>query len=169
MRLAFESILKRTTRRDTIVLLIASHGTVIETPGRPRGAYIVTHDSDPQDLSRTALPMADIQKLVREDLTRAGRVLAFVDVCRSGTIGTIPRASILKVNSEIDQLSQTEGELFLFMASRPKEVSFEGPQYGGGHGAFSFFLLEALNGAADLNNDGHVNISELVEHVRDRV
>ena len=41
----------------TPAILIAGHGTVDS-----RGAYIVTYDSDPQDLSSTALPMAEIQQ-----------------------------------------------------------------------------------------------------------
>ncbi len=166
VRNAFETFLKaRAGKNDTVILLVAAHGVVVEK-GK-RGAYIVTHDSDPEDLESTALPMADIQKLIREDLSNVGQVLAFIDVCRSGTIGTIPKNA--KVNNVVERLSEAEGQLFLFTASRANEFSFEGPQYGGGHGAFSFFLIEALNSAGDLDSDGRVTINELIEYTQTKV
>ncbi|MGH9657655.1 MAG: tetratricopeptide repeat protein, partial [Bryobacteraceae bacterium] len=167
VRNQFESLLKaRAGKNDTILLLVASHGTVVESKGR-REAYIVTYDSNPEDLQTTALPMADVQKLIREDLARVGRVIAYVDVCRSGTIGTIPRNT--NVNRAVEGLAEADGQLFLFTASRANEFSFEGPQYGGGHGAFSFFLMEAVNGAGDLDSDGKITINELIEYTQTKV
>lgn len=165
IRNAFETFLKvRAGKNDTVVLFIAAHGAV--EPGR--GAHLVTYDSDPQDLTTTALPMADVQKLLREDLSRAGRVMAYVDACRSGTIGAIVNRTT-SVNSNIEKLGEVEGEFFLFTASRAKEVSYEGPQYGGGHGAFTYFLLSAMNGEADRNNDGKVSMNEVIDYVRSKV
>ncbi|MDX2182312.1 MAG: caspase family protein [Bryobacteraceae bacterium] len=170
IKTAFETLLKRATDRDTVVLLIAAHGTVVESSNaRLRGAYIVTYDSDPEDLAATALPMPLIQRFIREDLGKTARVVAFVDACRSGTIGTLPDKAKLKINAQLDSLTQTDVQLFLLTASRPGEVSFEGRQYGGGHGAFSFFLLEAMNGAADFDQDSKVTLSEMTTYVQQKV
>jgi tetratricopeptide (TPR) repeat protein len=165
IRNAFETFLKgRAGKQDTVLLFLAGHGTV-EAAGN-RGAYIVTNDSDPQDLAATALPMADVQNLLQQGLSKVGRVLAFVDVCRAGTIGTIRSTT---VNSAVERLGEAEGEIFGLMASRPKELSLEGPDFGGGHGAFSYYLVKGLSGAADKNNDGVVNVNEVIEYVRDHV
>lgn len=162
IRNAFETFLKvRAGANDSVILLIAAHG--VAEP--ERGAFLVSYDSDPQDLAATALPMADINKLVREDLSRVGRVMAYVDACRSATIGTIA-SKTTSLNGSVERLQEAEGELFLFTASRAKEVSFEGPQYGGGHGAFSYFLLSALSGEADRNQDHVVDLNEVIEYVR---
>jgi tetratricopeptide (TPR) repeat protein len=166
IRNAFQTFLKgKAGKKDTVLLFIAAHGTV-ETAGVARGAYILTYDSDPQDLASTALPMADVQRLIQEDLAKVGRVLAFVDVCRSGNIGAIHNST---VNSSVEKLAEAEGEIFGLMASRPKEFSMEGPEFGGGHGAFSYFLLKGLGGDADKNHDGIVNVNEVIEYVRDKV
>jgi len=46
IRNAFETFLKAgATKNDTVILLIATHGTVVESKGK-RGAYIITYDSD---------------------------------------------------------------------------------------------------------------------------
>jgi tetratricopeptide (TPR) repeat protein len=165
LRNAFQTFIKgRAGKTDTVLILIAGHGTV-EVPGS-KGAFILTHDSDPQDLASTALPMADVQELVEEQLTKVGRVAVFVDVCRAGVIGTIRSTT---VNAVVERLADAEGEIFGLMASRPKELSYEGPQFGGGHGAFSYALLKALNGDADKNKDQIVNVNEIIEYVRDTV
>ena len=159
-----QSILNsRMAKNDTIILFFAGHGTV-EVPGS-KGAFILTYDSDPQDLSSTAMPMVEIQDSIQK-LAQRARVITLVDVCRSGTIGSIRSSS---VNSVVERLGESEGEMLGLMASRPKELSYEGPQFGGGHGAFSYFLLKGLAGDADKDKDGIVNVNELIEYVRDKV
>jgi tetratricopeptide (TPR) repeat protein len=165
IRTAFETFLKgRAGKNDTVLLFMAAHGTV-ETEGR-RNAYIITYDSDPQDLASTALPMADVQELIREELTHVGRTLLYVDVCRSGNIGAIRSTT---VNASVERLGEAEGEVFGLMASRPKELSMEGPEFGGGHGVFSYYLLKALSGAADKNNDKIVDANEVIRYVQEQV
>ncbi len=55
------------------------------------------------------------------------------------------------------------------LASRPREVSLEGPEFGGGHGVFSYFVIKGLEGAADENKDGVVDADELIKYVSDQV
>ncbi|HET8550393.1 MAG TPA: tetratricopeptide repeat protein [Bryobacteraceae bacterium] len=165
LRNAFQTFLKgRAGKKDTIFIMIAGHGTV-EIPGN-RGAFVLTYDSDPQDLTTTALPMAEVQALVQQELSKVGRVALFVDVCRAGSIGSIRSTTI---NSAVERLGEADGEIFGFMASRPKELSYEGPQFGGGHGAFSYFLLKGLNGDADKNKDSIVNVNEIIGYVAEKV
>jgi tetratricopeptide (TPR) repeat protein len=163
VRNGFQDFLKRrATKNDTVIILIAGHGIA-----DGKNAFIVTHDSDPQDLKSTGLPMADLQSLFQEQVARVGRVLLFVDVCKSGTIGTIKS---IAVNADVQNFQNVEGGVLLaMMSARPKELSYEGPQFGGGHGAFSFYLLKGLAGAADENGDRFVDGEELITYVRDNV
>ena len=55
------------------------------------------------------------------------------------------------------------------MASGKDEQSEEGPQYGGGHGAFRYFVVDALNGASDRDQNGKVEFNEFVDYVRKMV
>src|SRR5947207_10454821 len=160
MRNAFQTFLKgRATKKDTVLILIAGHGTV-ESPGSKK-AFILTHDSDPQDLAGTAMPMGEVQTLIDQELSKVGRVAVFVDVCRAGNIGSIKNTT---VNAVVEKLGEAEGEILGIMASRPKELSFEGPELGGGHGVFSYYLLKALAGAADKNKDGKVDVNEVINY-----
>jgi hypothetical protein len=51
------------------------------------------------------------------------------------------------------------------MAARPKELSLEGPEFGGGHGAFTWSVLKGLEGAADSDHDGFVTAGEIIDFV----
>jgi protein O-mannosyl-transferase len=165
VRNGFQDFLKRRAgKNDTVIILIAGHGTV-ETPGS-KDAFILTYDSDPQDLKSTALGMDDLQALFEEQLSKVGRVLLFVDVCKAGTIGTIHNTTVA---SNVQQLGDIQGDLFGLLASRPREVSLEGPEFGGGHGVFSYFVMKGLEGAADANKDGVVDADELIKYVSDQV
>jgi len=152
----------RAGKLDTVVIFISAHGTVDE-----RGAYVVTYDSDPEDLRTTALSMAEIQRLLEDEFTHVGRVLLYVDVCRAGVIGTIRHIPIGNVIERY--LGGTQVQNFGLLASRAGEVSLEHERFGGGHGAFSYFLTRGLNGEADEDHDGRVTADELLEYVRTRV
>ena len=165
VRNGFQDFLKRRAgKNDTVIIAIAGHGTV-EVPGN-KNAYILTYDSDPEDLNSTALAMSELHSLFDEQLAKVGRVVLFVDVCKAGTIGTIQNTS---VSSDVQRLGEAQGDLFGLLASRPKEVSVEGPQFGGGHGVFSYYVVKGLLGAADSNKDGNVDADELIRYVSEKV
>ena len=162
VRNAFQTFLKtRPGKKDTIFVLVAGHGSVDS-----RGAYIMTYDSDPEDLSATALPMAELQSLVDEELPKVGRVVFLADVCRAATIGNLKTDAI---GSAVEKLGEAPGEMLGLMASRPKEVSYESPTYGGGHGAFTYSVLKGLEGAADTNTDKAVDAAELIQYTQQNV
>jgi adenylate cyclase len=162
VRNAFQTFLKnRAGKKDTVFILIAGHGTVDS-----RGAYIMTYDSDPQDLSATAIPMAEIQRLVETELSKVGRVVLMADVCRAATIGNLKTAAI---GSVVEKLGEAPGDMLGLMAARPRELSMEGPQYGGGHGAFTYSLLKGLQGQADKDDDRFVSAGEIIDYTRDDV
>ena len=127
LRDAFRTFLKRPGKNDTVFIMLAGHGTVDS-----RGAYILTYDSDPENLSGTAITMNEIQSLVESEIAIAGHVVLLADVCRAGTIGSLKSTELGAV---VAKLGEAPGELLGLMAARPKELSLEGPDFGGGHGA----------------------------------
>jgi hypothetical protein len=162
VRHAFQDVLKRrATKNDTVFILLSAQGTV-----ESKNAYMLAYDSDPQDLKSTALPIVELEALFTEQLSKVGRVLLFVDVAKAGVIGTIKNTT---VSANVQQLGDVEGDLLGLLASSPKEVTLEGPQFGGGHGVFSYYVMKGLEGAADANGDGVVEARELIEYVTNQV
>lgn len=158
IRNAFKTFLKdKPTKNDTVYILVASHGTV-----DANGAYILTYDSDPSKMGETALPMGELRDLVEQELNTAGHVILLADVCRAATIAGQKTAA---VGGVVEKIGEAPGELLGLMAARPKELSNEGPEYGGGHGAFTYSLIRALDGAADADKDGAVTSGEVIDFV----
>lgn len=158
IRQAFQTFLRNGPGKDdTVFILIAGHGTVDNS-----GAYILTYDSDPENLAGTALPMAELHSVVEDELNRAGHVVFLADVCRAATIAGQKTAAL---GSVVEKLGESPGEMLGLMASRPTELSREGPEFGGGHGAFTWSVLRGLDGAADQDHDGFVSAGELIDFV----
>ncbi|HEX4136341.1 MAG TPA: caspase family protein [Bryobacteraceae bacterium] len=158
IRDAFRTFLKtRPGKDDTVYVLIAGHGTVDSS-----GAYILTWDSDPGNLAQTALPMAELHSTVEEALSKVGHVILLADVCRAASIAGTKTAEL---GDAVAEIGEAPGELLGLMAARPREVSFEGPEFGGGHGAFTWSVLQGLEGAADSDHDGFVTAGELIDFV----
>jgi uncharacterized caspase-like protein len=158
IRAAFTGFLKeKPGRNDTVYVLFAGHGTVDAT-----GAYILSADSDPGNLAKTALPMAELHTVVENELNRAGRVILLADVCRAASIAGQKTTSLGGI---VEKLGEAPGEMLGLMAARPTELSNEGPDFGGGHGAFTWSVLRALSGEADTDHDGFVTAGELIDFV----
>jgi Tfp pilus assembly protein PilF len=162
IRNAFQTFLRnRAGKKDTVFILIAGHGAV-----DTRGAFILSYDSDPQDLSATALPMSEIQTLVDDELSKVGRVVLLADVARAANLGNLKTATL---GSAVEKLGEAPGEMLGLVSARPREVSQEGTQFGGGHGAFTYSLLKGLQGFADHDDDRFVSAGEITDYVRENV
>jgi len=75
-----------------------------------------------------------------------------------------------RISRGLQNLSTIGEGIAVLSASDDKQGSAEGAQFGGGHGAFTWFLLSGLRGEADYNQDRRVTLGELIpylsEHVR---
>ena len=158
---------------DTVLMFFAGHGAPeIDTRGLERDGlakYLIPSDADADDLYSTALPMDELQTIFGR--IEAERVVAFLDACYSGAAGGRTFMSKKTRAGSVDdlfleRLTRSKGRAII-TASRPTEVSIELPELG--HGIFSYYLVEGLKGAADLNRDGIVSLQELYEYVEQQV
>jgi uncharacterized caspase-like protein len=122
-----------------------------------------------EDLYSTALPMDELQTIFGR--IEAERVVAFLDTCYSGAAGGRTFQSRKTRAAGIDdlfleRLTRSKGRAII-TASRPSEVSIELPELG--HGIFTYYLVNGLKGAGDLNRDGIVSLQELYEYVEAQV
>lgn len=151
------------------MIYFAGHGA--PDPNDPRNLYLLTYDTDPSDMGGTAFPMWDLVD-VFDRVLKARRVVTFADSCHSFGVsgerfGALPRQNNLINQYLATQLSKSQRAVIT--ASDVSEISYEGEQWGAGHGVFTHFLLEGLDGKADVNRDGTVTAGELFVYVRQRV
>jgi len=144
---------------DVVYIFVATHGMVEKDVAK--AVYILGTDADPEDLYTTAIPMKDLDDIVSNRLQNAGRIVLMADACHSGNMGGF--------NTGLQAAAGKRKELIGLMATRGGESSQEGPQFCGGHGAFTCAVLKGLDGAADADKDKTVTVSELIDYVQVQV
>lgn len=168
---ALRAFLKKPAREDLVIIYFACHGA--PDPERPENVYILTHDTNPADIAGTALPVGDINRALRDTL-HSEKVIILADTCHSAAIGGGIRSraideSTALINRYLQDISTARGGTALLTSAEAREVSFEDKKWGGGHGVFTYYLLQGLKGEADVNNNGFVTVGELFEYVRENV
>jgi tetratricopeptide (TPR) repeat protein len=143
---------------DRVLVYFAGHGFVSENK-----AYLAPYDLNPRDIDRTGYSMAQLGSLFGTRIKAKWKVL-LTDACHSGAIN--PEGNLQTINKSLIDLNKS---LFSLTASRDREGSFESPDWGGGHGIFTYYVIKGLEGSADENRDGLVTADELAEYVRQNV
>jgi len=147
---------------DIVYLFLAGHA--VRGDGN-EGGYFVSHDSDPQNLHATAISFAEINAAIGPRL-RASTVVLIADACHAGGIGWAADPAVpADLQNELEALGSRDRMVLKLLASRSREQSFEDARWDGGHGVFTFALLNGLRGAAERTADGVIRAGELLDYV----
>ena len=126
--------------------------------------YLLAQDTEPATLASTALPMDELGSLV--DRIASGRVVALFEANYSGSAIGLSAGKMLGSTGSAERLTGSNGRAGI-AASQSWGESVELPELG--HGVFTYYLLEGVKGAADVNGDGIVTLGELYEYVAQQV
>jgi len=143
-----------TKEGDRVLIYFAGHGFV--AAGKP---YLAPFDINVGDVAGTGYSMTRLGEVFGSRIKGKWKVL-LADACHSGAI--TPEATET-INRGLVDLGKSA---FVMTASRDREQSFESPDFGGGHGVFTYYVERGLSGAADENRDGIVTADELADYVR---
>jgi hypothetical protein len=157
---------------DMVVIFFAGHGATerdaLSADGDGLEKYLLTWEADSRDLYSTAIPMREIAYILNR--IRSERLIFIADSCYSGASGgrTVSTGGIRANISDtfLERLAGGRGKVII-TASAANEVSVEKDELQ--HGVFTYYLLEALKGAADTDGDGAVTVDEAYRYVSDKV
>jgi len=158
---------------DTVIIFFAGHGAPeVDVTGKERDGlakYLVPVDAEPDDLYATGFPMEEFETIFNR--IEAERVVVFLDACYSGAAGgrtfSSRRTRALAVDDAfLERLARAKGRAII-TASRAAEVAVELAEIG--HGLFTYYLVDGLRGAADLDRDGIVTLQELYQYLEQQV
>jgi uncharacterized caspase-like protein len=172
---ALRSFLKKPAKDDLVLIYFACHGAY--DPDRPKNVYLLPYNTDPEDISGTAVPMREIDDSLSDNLD-SEKVVIIADACHSASIGkgigggrrSTSINSTAVVNRYLENVSKSRGGIALLTSAQSNEVALEDEKWGEGHGVFTYYLLEGMRGNADVSpQDGIVTVGELFEYVRENV
>ncbi len=146
---------------DRVLIYFAGHGFVYDGQ-----AYLAPYDIDPDDIAGTGYAMSRLGEVIGGGIEAKDKIL-ITDSCHSGAITP---SSEGEANAAINKsLLDLTSSTFVLTASRDRESSYEGEDWGGGHGVFTYYVVKGLEGEADWNGDGIVTADELAEYTRTEV
>jgi hypothetical protein len=165
---ALTNFVARASEDDLLLVFFAGHGA--PDPFALQNLYLITYDTIYTEMAQTALAMPDLRRYVDRNV-KSKRVVLLFDACHSAgltTEGTRDVANNL-ANLYLEKfLYEKEGRAII-TSSNVNEASRESRKWGNGHGVFTYYVLEGLQGSADTNGDRLVTVGELFRYVRQKV
>lgn len=155
--------LGRHVQEDHLVLVYyAGHGAP-DPKGEPE-AYFVPYDGDPQ-LPSTLLSRREVAELLKALPTK--KALLILDSCFSGK----GRSVVLLAEGGRPIVAAIESPYWqgvtVLAAASWEQISND--YEPGKHGLFTYYLLKGMQGEADSDQDGEVELEELYRYVREQV
>ncbi len=130
-------------------------------------------------MAATGFATSDLQAALNKRI-KSKNILVLADACHSGGIGA--EYAVARRTMDLDVGIVNQGLQALALAERDKhanlaiitsagarQLSQESERWGGGHGVFTHFLLEGLEGEADSDEDKKITVSELFPYLSQQV
>jgi len=147
----------------SVFVYYSGHGAPNPRTGE---AYLVPYDGDPTFVEATGYPLrrlyAALEKLPAKDIT------VVLDSCFSGAGGRSVLAKGAKpMVLTVENTVLAGGKTAVLAASAGDQISSAYQEQG--HGLLTYFFLKGLQGEADLNKDGAIDLAEIYEYVKPNV
>jgi len=153
----------RVESEDTVFVYFSGHGAPNPKTGE---AYLVPYDGDPVFLDNTGYPLSRLYQSLAN--LPAKEVVVVLDSCFSGAGGrSVIAKGIRPIITEMKSPLLGKGKTLVLAASSGQQVSSTYEQKA--HGLMTYFFLKGLQGEADTNKDGKIDIAELFEYLRPQV
>ena len=144
---------------DRVFVFFAGHGTTRKLPsGRDLG-YIIPVDAGVSDYQGQAISMTNFQDI--SEAIPAKHLLFVMDSCYSGLALTRGGGG-LGAQNYLMEIARRQSRQMFTAGGADEQVADNGPN---GHSVFTWTLLQALDGRADLNGDGVITGTELAAYV----
>jgi uncharacterized caspase-like protein len=143
------AFLDQAGERDIVLLFLAGHGLSAQE-GKffflPRDAAVSGSSGSWRVDEHRAISGDEITAV----LEGQGSRLLFIDACQSGGVD----------NNRMIR-AMMESNAFVFAASQGNELSYEDARWGGGHGVFTYSILNALQGTPAAIAEGSVSVRSM--------
>ncbi len=163
---ALDDTLTRAAPEDAVIIYLAVHG--VPDPKSGEELYLLFQDARKSKVLGTGFEQATLEKQIRTSSAR--KVVLLLDACHAGSLGggvaVAHRGDSELTPQLLKRLGEAKDGVAVLSSCSANQYSYEDAKWGGGHGVFTFYLLEALQGAADkAPKDGFVTPREAYDFV----
>jgi TPR repeat protein len=152
IRRQINSHLDLVAKEDIVLLYFAGHGVTENSE-----LYLMPRDGVVSDIKGSGYAFQDVENRLKA--CAAKKKIFILDACHSGT----GRNADNKLSpSAEDEFARAADDMVILASCKADQRSYEMPDTG--HGAFTYFLLDGLNGQGDSDEDGYINMMELAEY-----
>lgn len=162
---AFDWLISASAAGDAAVIYFSGHGDVERVTKFQRG-YWLSWDAPPMVYAAGAFPLTFLQDIITTLSETGVQVIVVSDACRAGKLAG---SAIGGTQAATAVLAKQFANEIKLLSCQPNEFSLESTQWGGGHGCFTYHLINGLYGLADRNHDAVVNLMELENYLDERV
>lgn len=145
---------------DLVVIFISTHGSPSQMDAVEHKNYVVTYDSDPDDLYSTGIDMQEILGIIKHRVA-SDRVLLVLDACHSGGVDPNAKGMMRVGNFDTNSLVEGSGKMVI-CSSAPEEQSWESKRYR--NGVFTRHLLDGLR-----TNGSRTSLSDAFKNAQDKI
>jgi hypothetical protein len=143
---------------DLLLFYFSGHG--VAEKGE---SYLLARDTRLTALKHTAIAMRDVRELIGQSPARAKVIV--LDACHSGA--SIGKAETIMTPEFIQHVFEEAEGMAVLASCKQGQRSWEWPERK--RSVFTYYLLEALNGKADLDRKKFVTVSDANRYVTDGV
>jgi len=164
IRVGLEWILRNSKARDRVYFYFSGHGGYEDLTNSKLG-YLHAHDS----FDATYANGGNIQLILLEGILntlseRDIETFMILDACHAGKV---VNNDYLFLNNSLSSMIPNVNKI---LSAQGMEKSLEGSQWGGGHGVFTYYLLNGILGRADDEPlDNSVSLFELEKYLINNV
>ena len=162
--MSFEWLLRNVKEHDRVYIYFSGHGGHEDMTIAKLG-YLHAYDSHDATYNNGGnIDLNLLDNILKTFSHRGAKTFLFLDACHSGKI---VGDDYLFLNNS---LATKVPNIVKILSAQGEERSYEHSRWGGGHGVFTYYLLEAILGYADnAPKNGVVSLYELEKYLIEKV
>lgn len=139
---------------DRLFLYFSGHGDV---ENAINSGFLLTYNTEPNVYSAFGIDISQLENHLDAFVNKEVKVVLITDACRAGYLAGGLTGSARTIAS----LTNGFKNMLKILSCQPNQLSREQYFSEGGHGIFTYHLIDALSGLSDRNNDGQISLREL--------
>lgn len=151
---------------DRLYFYFAGHGDVEGSLINKPTFFLLPGGSELSYSSGGHLPFDLLRNYMNTFMFRGSQVYMVVDACHSGNLAGGDEG-LQQISNNLKNIDR--GESVKILACGPNEKSKEGEEFGGGFGAFTWYLLRGMEGRADYDRNNEISVAEIGRFLSDSV